>query len=418
MGGPGGIRTRSRLLAREPLLPIAAGPCVAGAGVEPACGAYEAPLIPDPPHGGDRPDSCAVGRNPTGFLRGHVPASRPLQPRSQLVGRRGVEPRRPAVSARRLHRLAHALCGGPGSARISSCRLSTGCSTVRASGPRTAQSRRRESNPLRLGYGPSVRPFGPRRRGCQRRTRTSTVGVTVRRPAVRRSGIEYRGGESNPGLRVEGPASCPLDYRGMEEAVGLAPTGTSRPLPAFGTGSSSGRIASVASPARFERATPAFGGRCSRPSELRRAGVDGTIRTCTLRFRRPVPCPFGHVDVAPPMGLEPMTVCSTGSCSSRLSYGGTVRALGLEPSLVRGKSPVPYLSGVARVVVGGPDDDASAVVKVRHPGWLRRWWSRLGRCRTPGRRFWRQRRHPWLEPKGMDMAGNVLRRRESAAPSE
>ena len=26
---------------------------------------------------------------------------------------------------------------------------------------------------------------------------------------------EYRDGESNPGLRVEGPASCPLDYRGM-----------------------------------------------------------------------------------------------------------------------------------------------------------------------------------------------------------
>ena len=31
-----------------------------------------------------------------------------------------------------------------------------------------------------------------------------------------------------------------------------------------------------------------------------------------------------------------------------LSYDGTVRALGLEPSLVRGKSPVPYQSGVAR----------------------------------------------------------------------
>ena len=78
--------------------------------------------------------------------------------------------------------------------------------------------------------------------------------------------------------------------------------------------------------------------------------VDGRGRTCTLRFRRPVPSPFGHVDVAPPTGLEPVTFCSTDSCSGRLSYGGVVRALGLEPSLVRGKSPVPYLSGVTRVV--------------------------------------------------------------------
>ena len=78
-----------------------------------------------------------------------------------------------------------------------------------------------------------------------------------------------------------------------------------------------------------------------------------------------------------------------------LSYGGLVRALGLEPSLVRGKSPVPHLSGVTRAVGregieppvseggwstagcapwrdrpmskpggAGLDDDVSAVVKV------------------------------------------------------
>ena len=33
-----------------------------------------------------------------------------------------------------------------------------------------------------------------------------------------------------------------------------------------------------------------------------------------------------------------------------LSFGGAVRALGLEPSLVRGKSPVPHRSGVTRLV--------------------------------------------------------------------
>ncbi len=99
--------------------------------------------------------------------------------------------------------------------------------------------------------------------------------------------------------------------------MGLAPTRASRPVPVFGTGSSSGRIASktlgpsvgvaptasslpqtrsgslsykgTASPARIERATPAFGGRCSGPAELRRVGVDGRGRTCILRFRRPAP---------------------------------------------------------------------------------------------------------------------------------
>lgn len=129
--------------------------------------------------------------------------------------------------------------------------------------------------------------------------------------------------------------------------------------------------------------------------------VDGRGRTCTLRFRRPVPSPFGHVDVAPLTGLEPVTFCSTGRGSGRLSYGGVVRALGLEPSLVRGKSPVPYLSGVTRAVGregieppvsedgwstascapwrdrpmskpggAGLDDDVSAVVKVLVPPLL------------------------------------------------
>ena len=40
----------------------------------------------------------------------------------------------------------------------------------------------------------------------------------------------------------------------------------------------------------------------------------------------------------------------TDRCYHSLSYDGTVRALGLEPSVIRGKSPVPYQSGVARRV--------------------------------------------------------------------
>lgn len=113
--------------------------------------------------------------------------------------------------------------------------------------------------------------------------------------------------------------------------------------------------------------------------------------------------------IAPPTGLAPATSGLTGRRYHWLSYGGIVRALGLErsrrrveakrssprPSLVRGKSPVPYLSGVTRIVGRegieppvsddgwstascapwrdrpmsrpggtGPDDDVSAVVKV------------------------------------------------------
>ena len=56
----------------------ATGPLVAGAGIEPACKAYETSLIPDLPQ-------CdgVTGRTRTGFLRGHVPACRPLQLRPQ-----------------------------------------------------------------------------------------------------------------------------------------------------------------------------------------------------------------------------------------------------------------------------------------------------------------------------------------------
>ena len=63
-----------------------------------------------------------------------------------------------------------------------------------------------------------------------------------------------------------------------------------------------------------------------------------------------MPHPFGHVDVAPPTGFEPASSSLTGWRSDRLSYGSVVRALGLEPSLFRGKSPVPHQSGVTRDV--------------------------------------------------------------------
>ena len=64
-----------------------------------------------------------------------------------------------------------------------------------------------------------------------------------------------------------------------------------------------------------------------------------------------------------------MAFCSTGSRSVRLSYGGvcsgSVRALGLEPSLVRGKGPVPYLSGMTRMWVGEESNPLC-----REDGWI------------------------------------------------
>ena len=164
-------------------------------------------------------------------------------------------------------------------------------------------------------------------------------------------------------------------------------------------------LETVASSARFERASPpSEGGALS--TELRRVGVDGRTRTCVNRFRRPVPDPFGHVDMAPPTGFAPATSGLTDRRSSWLSYGGSVRALGLEPSLFRGKSPVPYQSGVTRMGsaarhratdpvprAGGPrpGEDASAVVKELVPGLVIRNGT-LGRSRTSCLRVWRPRR--------------------------
>ena len=213
--------------------------------------------------------------------------------------------------------------------------------------------------------------------------------------------------------------------------MGVAPTTSSVPGTRSDSLSYKGLISGIRLAGTTRTCDPRLRRAVLSSTELRRAGVDGRGRTCTLRLRRPVPSPFGHVDVAPPTGLEPVTFCSTGSCSSRLSYGGVVRALGLEPSLVRGKSPVPYLSGVTRVVgregIEPPMSGRRLVYSQLRPmarpthvearwRWPRRrclcscqgadgrtgcrHGSRLGRCRTPGRRCWRPRRHHWLEPKG------------------
>ena len=90
----------------------------------------------------------------------------------------------------------------------------------------------------------------------------------------------------------------------------------------------SSQHSTVASPARLERATPAVGRRCSRPlsygERVSAAGVEPAIS--------------GFVD----RRLLHSTTSTSCCC--------VVRALGLEPSLFRGKSPVPHQSGVTREV--------------------------------------------------------------------
>ncbi len=238
--------------------------------------------------------------------------------------------------------------------------------------------------------------------------------------------------------------------------MGLAPTRASRPLPVFETGSSSGRIASeqpCVSPARFERATFAFGTRRSAPlsyGEL--IGVDGRGRTCILRFRKPAPSPFGHVDMRAVDGTRTRILRRDGPALEPVELRQHVRALGLEPSLVPVKSRVPYPSGVTRRTWVGresnplcrydgcstgscapwrdrPISEPCGVTPMTMPMQLSRCWcpglagparARLGRCRTPDRRCWRPRRHRGSSPRTTRMttrattAGRVMTRERCA----
>jgi hypothetical protein len=81
------------------------------------------------------------------------------------------------------------------------------------------------------------------------------------------------------------------------------------------------------------------------------SSVPGTCSD-SLSYKGLHRCLAGTADHHHPPGLRP----------GALSYGGLVRALGLEPSLVRGKGPVPYQSGVTRMVVRGPGRNRTSVV--------------------------------------------------------
>ena len=227
----------------------------------PPCKAYETSLIPDLPQ-------CdgVTGRTRTGFLRGHIPACRPLQPRPQstreesnlrhplcergglpltyssFVGRaswsRTTSSRvisavpspsgsRPCVDAEESNLqppacragalpLAPRVGGGPRSARISSCRVSTGRSTVRASGPwacsRTERSKVHALAGIHVtGEGTLVLRIEQTEPAAGIEPAASRV--RAERPAVRTSPAGSGRRESNPRLRCGAPTCCPLTPR-------------------------------------------------------------------------------------------------------------------------------------------------------------------------------------------------------------
>ena len=244
---------------------------------------------------------------------------------------------------------------------------------VLAVGRRPLDAREGVSPPSR-GLQPRASILGHRAWRCQGGGRTLVFRVTAGRPCLwttwHRCG--YRDGESNPGFRGEGPASRPLDDRGESSGSGATRTPgaiTTRtcfsglaPDPAGSLSCSHLR----ASPARFERATPAFGGPAierndrAHPLELRRvlkvvwlvstAGVEPAVSGFAGRCLRPL----GYVDVAPPTGFAPATSGFDGPAPlSELRR--LVFLLRARPgSRTRpGEGPVPHLSGVTRGVGRG-----------------------------------------------------------------
>lgn len=201
--------------------------------------------------------------------------------------------------------------------------------------------------------------------------------------------------EMRAGILTSGPSRQVMYITG---AGRLEHPKASRPLPVFGTGSSSSRVTPM---------TRALGGRRTHGlvptkdalylAELQGHGLAGTTRTCDPRLRRAVllillscgemvstagvepapsgfvdrrPDPLGHVDKCSP--TDRMGGCAAdGSCTRDLRLDRPalrlaelrrqmVRALGLEPSLIRGKGPVPYQSGVTRI--GGPGGNRTPYV--------------------------------------------------------
>lgn len=122
----------------------ATGPGVAGAGIEPACKAYETSLIPDLPQ-------CdgVTDRTRTGFLRGHIPACRPLQPRPQST-REESNLRHPLCERGGLPLTYSSLVGRASWSRTTSSRVISAVPSPSGSRPSCRRGRSRTSSRLRV----------------------------------------------------------------------------------------------------------------------------------------------------------------------------------------------------------------------------------------------------------------------------
>ena len=231
----------------------------------------------------------------------------------------------PGLRARCLHLSTIAACGGGGSGAT---RTPKGLATPTCLRDRLAVSsgrlrrlrllRRRSAEPPSPPAGSLPRAEGVGLAPTTGSTRARVANGFLIWPVPFRGAL---GGNRTHDLVRTGDALCLLSYKGLF---------------------------SLASPARFERATSAFGGRRSAPLSYDEMASTAGVEPASPGFVGRCLVHWATSTYAPPTGFAPATSDLTGRRSSSLSYGGVVRALGLEPSLFRGKSPVPYQSGVTR----------------------------------------------------------------------
>ena len=150
-----------------------------------------------------------------------VPSPSGSCPIASCVDAGGVEPPAPCLS-RRCAAVAPRVVGGPGSVRTSPCRVSTGRSTVRASGPLClpaflSNDRCDSGTPKGVEPAAGIEPAPSR--------------VRAERPSLRTSPACWSGRRgSNPRLRLGGPTCCHLTPRppGFGGPARPSPGGTLR----------------------------------------------------------------------------------------------------------------------------------------------------------------------------------------------
>ena len=188
--------------------------------------------------------------------------------------------------------------------------------------------------PAPRGWKPRVHLSTPQPRGSLRgrasnpRRRRATTGRSS--AELPRNEYWYRHGVLTPAFRIENPVDYhyPMAARKGEESNshGEPCRWLSKPcVPMDGPFQGRGTVVPAASPVRFERTTPAFGGQCSVPLSYGEMAPGARVELTTGASHAPVLSltPPGSVDeahvcaVATRAGLEPATTGSTIRGSTR-----------------------------------------------------------------------------------------------------